>query len=155
MQNRLCDFFENFKMDAMQMTIGGVIQTGYFNGVDFVPLMPTDTECEFAYMRPLGDATGTPIRISGCNDDYIYSQRYLFVSYSKVPRKLDKVLRKLKEAFGSENFKIERIISNKEDLLKKEGSIIKNVLSLQSIGYVGVELTHNYQIEENCIEDEC
>lgn len=155
MQNRLCDFFENFKMDAMQMTIGGILQTGYFNGVDFMPLIPTDTQCEFAYMRPLGDAVGTPIRISGCNDDYIYSQRYLFVVYSKVPRKIDKLLRRLKEAFGSENFKIERIISNKEDLIKKEGNLIKNTLSLQSIGYVGIELTYSYQIEENCIEDEC
>lgn len=155
MQNRLCDFFENFKMDAMQMSVNGYLQTGYFNGVDFIPLNPTDTQCEFAYMRPLGDAIATPIRISGCNDDYIISQRYMFVIYSKVPRKIDKILRKLKEAFGSENFKIERIITNKEELVKKECNFIKNTLSLQSIGYVGIELIYAYQTEENCIEDEC
>lgn len=149
----LCDLFTNFYEGVKLQTINGKLRPCYFDGVDLIPLEPTDTQCEFSYTRQIGDSIAQARDFGGCSNDYEYIDRFRFVHFAKGHKNKEKLIRKFRNYTTDGIITIESINSNANENYKSEIGQDK-ILEFKDMTYIIITFTKQYTLNYDCNECE-
>jgi hypothetical protein len=149
----LCDLFTNFHDGVKLQTINGKIRPCYFDGVDLIPLEPTDTQCEFSYTRQIGESTSQVRDFGGCSNDYEYIDRFRFVHFAKGHKNKEKLLKRFRQYTTDGIITIESINSNANENYKSEIGQDK-LLEFKDFSYIIITFTKQYLLNYDCNECE-
>jgi len=126
----------------------------HFNGTDYIPLTPKDTECNFNYFRllkeqPIYADTGS------CSQTIIRTKKsYKWVCFFKEKRSIDTLLLKFQASFdGGLNLKIDSIERDPNRLMKSECRMNFDV-RLKGMIYFSIDFTISEKYN-NCLTDTC
>jgi hypothetical protein len=126
----------------------------YFNGTDYLPLTPKDTECSFNYFRLLNEE---PIYVDTghCSQSIRRIKKtYKWVCFFKEKSNIETLFLKFQSAFnGHLNLKIQSIERDPNKLMKSECKMNFDV-RLKGMLYFSIDFTISEKYN-NCLTDNC
>lgn len=145
----LCELFANYHSEVRFYDIRNRIRPAYYDGVDLIPLEPSDTQCEFSYSRQIGDTIAITKDMGGCSEISDFVDRKIFVYFCKGLKNKEKIIKKFREATSGGLVTIESVNSNASDLYKKECGGDK-ILEFKDMTYIGIQYTETYLEQYKC-----
>lgn len=145
----LCDVFTNYHADVRLYDLKGKVRPCYFDGVDLVPLEPTDTQCEFSYSRQIGDTIAISKDFGGCTETSEFVDRKIFVYFCKGHKNKEKIVKKFRESTNGALITIESVSSNPTELYKRECGGDK-ILEFKDMTYLSIQYTETYLEQYKC-----
>jgi hypothetical protein len=150
----LSPYFGKYYDNVSLERIDGVTKAVHFTGVDYKALHPTDTECDFCYVRQIGEGKMEYKDFGGCIKTPYMVNSYKFVAYSKNNfNSFTKLQQFVKVMQNFKDFEVFGINSDSGSIYSQETGGGKNI-KVKNIGYISIDFQMKTLVDtcniENC-----